>query len=244
MDNILTEEEIKKILDAYHSLDMAAMAVGDNRPTLEELLSDVANEAVEKYCRSLSTPEGLREKKQYVVGFLFKDDKVALIHKNRPDWQKGKINGIGGHIEKGETPLEAMRREFSEEAGGLLDGWEYYCTMHYPEADIFMFRLFGDYEITTKTDEAVEWFNVNNLPDNVIPNLTWLIPLALYDDDYLHHVSFDKIALPLFSSQIEEAVRKRLAEWLKTHTEIFVRKDGLKHYQISVEDYEAPTSKE
>ena len=38
---------------------------------------------------------------EYVVGFAFdkKRENVALIQKNRPPWQKGKLNGIGGHIE-------------------------------------------------------------------------------------------------------------------------------------------------
>jgi hypothetical protein len=33
-----------------------------------------------------------------VAGFLFRnnDTEVALIRKNKPDWQKGKLNGIGG----------------------------------------------------------------------------------------------------------------------------------------------------
>ena len=28
------------------------------------------------------------------------------------------------------------------------------------------------------TDEEPKWFDVNNLPGNIIPNLRWLIPLA------------------------------------------------------------------
>lgn len=36
----------------------------------------------------------------YVCGFLmsYDMDKVVLIKKNRPDWQKGKWNGVGGKI--------------------------------------------------------------------------------------------------------------------------------------------------
>jgi 8-oxo-dGTP diphosphatase len=43
---------------------------------------------------------------KYVVGFLFNSDtnKVCLIKKNRPQWQKGRLNGVGGHIEDGKAP--------------------------------------------------------------------------------------------------------------------------------------------
>ena len=46
------------------------------------------------------------------------NEDVALIRKNRPAWQKGKLNGIGGHIEQTDkTPYDAMVREFEEETG-------------------------------------------------------------------------------------------------------------------------------
>lgn len=36
--------------------------------------------------------------------------------KNKPDWQKGCLNGIGGKIEEGEKPIDAVFRELEEEA--------------------------------------------------------------------------------------------------------------------------------
>jgi 8-oxo-dGTP diphosphatase len=138
---------------------------------------------------------------QYVVGFLFKEievkfffmtvmENVALIEKNRPAWQKGKYNGIGGHIEKGETPAQAMKREFFEEAGVSIDSWEQYCTVYYTDAIIHFFRAFGNYEIETKTDERVFWKPIDKLGDNIIPNLHWLIPLALYTDTDMQRVEW------------------------------------------------------
>lgn len=36
--------------------------------------------------------------KHYVLGFAFGPNykKVALLHKLRPEWQKGLLNGVGG----------------------------------------------------------------------------------------------------------------------------------------------------
>jgi 8-oxo-dGTP diphosphatase len=35
---------------------------------------------------------------RYVLGFMFSSDhsEVALIRKRKPEWQRGKLNGIGG----------------------------------------------------------------------------------------------------------------------------------------------------
>lgn len=65
---------------------------------------------------------------RWVVGFLFDHDwqRVALIAKNRgPCDVAGRLNGIGGKIEPGETPGAAMAREFREETGWTvpLDEW-------------------------------------------------------------------------------------------------------------------------
>jgi len=53
----------------------------------------------------------------YVAGIMFDlvTKEVALIRKNKPVWQAGKLNAIGGKIEAGETPHAAMVREFREE---------------------------------------------------------------------------------------------------------------------------------
>lgn len=58
--------------------------------------------------------------KSAVCGFMFDkrtQELVALIRKKRPDWQAGKVNGVGGKIERGEKAHAAMVREFQEETG-------------------------------------------------------------------------------------------------------------------------------
>lgn len=54
---------------------------------------------------------------KYVLGFIFDSyaEKVLLIEKQRPNWQAGKLNGIGGKIESGEKSTAAMVREAFEE---------------------------------------------------------------------------------------------------------------------------------
>src|SRR6187431_2808360 len=64
--------------------------------------------------------------KRYVLGFLLEREsrRVVLITKARPEAQKGKLNGVGGHIEEGEEPIDAMRREWTQETGTVVENWE------------------------------------------------------------------------------------------------------------------------
>lgn len=125
----------------------------------------------------------------YVLGFLF-DDRwkyVALIHKKKPDWQVGKLNGIGGKIEDGETPEEAMRREFFEETGVEVWDWNEFAIMSSNSWECYCFRTatLDIFNVQTTTNEEVVIREVDKLPDNVIYNLRWLIPLAK-DPDIRH----------------------------------------------------------
>ena len=52
-----------------------------------------------------------------VLAYIFKDDEVLMLYRNKKkvDINKGKWMGVGGHIEKGETPDKALVREIKEE---------------------------------------------------------------------------------------------------------------------------------
>ena len=129
-------------------------------------------------------------KTKYVVGLYFNEDhsKVALIRKNRPEWQKGKLNGIGGKIEEGESIYEAMIREFREEAGVEHAYWRLFSILTGKDFEVNFLVGFGDLsKLESKTDEKIELWNVDLISsywrnDELVPNLKWLIPLALDKD--------------------------------------------------------------
>jgi 8-oxo-dGTP diphosphatase len=118
------------------------------------------------------------------VGFLFSSDgiHVALIRKNKPQWQCGKLNGIGGKIEGEETPVQAMNREYLEEAGVADVPWVYRLILQNPNFTLHVFSAFDQKfrEVKTMEDEVVGTYQVNNLPEEkTVDNLQWLIPLLM-----------------------------------------------------------------
>jgi 8-oxo-dGTP pyrophosphatase MutT (NUDIX family) len=60
--------------------------------------------------------------KTYVLGFVFDRNynNVLLVEKARPEWQAGKLNGLGGRVEVGESPSAVMVRKLREETNQML----------------------------------------------------------------------------------------------------------------------------
>lgn len=106
------------------------------------------------------------------------------MEKTHPVWQKGKLNGIGGRVEEGESVTECIAREVLEEAGLSTKpaDWIHFATLFEggSKIDFFAFRHLGDKsEVKTMTEEKVSWYPVNNIPSNLVAGIGWLIPLAL-----------------------------------------------------------------
>lgn len=104
----------------------------------------------------------------YVVGLVFdaSNTNVLLVRKNRPNWQVGKLNGIGGKVEEGETPYEAVVRECEEECGLLLYNWllvDRFTDNDSYEVFFFTIQAENIHKAYTKTDEVVEIFEIVSL---------------------------------------------------------------------------------
>lgn len=130
---------------------------------------------------------------RYVAGFAFDDsNRVLLVRKKVPRWQAGLLNGVGGKIEEGETPGQAMAREFGEETTCETheSRWKCFCVEGHPDYEVHFFKasLTVDEVLHTMTktvndvDEELRWMFVNLLIagacSTTIGNLHWLIPMA------------------------------------------------------------------
>jgi 8-oxo-dGTP diphosphatase len=123
----------------------------------------------------------------FTLGFVFDQSlqNVLLIHKSRPESQKGRVNGLGGKIEKNETPLQCIVREVKEESNLQTDPTQWIALGSILDKNVWHAYVFAYVYTNVQTDaksmedQPVEWFPVDNLPKNSMNNLAWLIPFAL-----------------------------------------------------------------
>lgn len=139
--------------------------------------------------------------KQYVVGLLFRKNRteVALIHKKRPAWQAGLMNGVGGKIGDtipGETPIAAMEREWREETDSVAPYWVHFLETPWRDGVVHYFLSESDgVKISSPTDEEVDWVRVDDISHiAVVPNLRWVVPLALafFREAFYAHVDYTR----------------------------------------------------
>ena len=108
----------------------------------------------------------------YSMGFAVSEDgaNVLLLEKNRPAFLAGQWMGLAGHIEKGETPLEAVRREAQEEGNINVEDWVELGVVRgqtNPEDLIYMFAtktdLSGAQALTDEPIAVFGWDEVDRL---------------------------------------------------------------------------------
>lgn len=144
-----------------------------------------------------SEPGLVQSRETYSCTFVFSDSGVLLVRKNHPSWQAGRLNGIGGRAEKGETPLDCAIREFTEETGVAPPALRKFCTL--ADSRVIVHFFAGEWtgegpetRDVNDRDEPIEWHRLNSeiMEDGevghpewsysewAIENLSWLIPMA------------------------------------------------------------------
>ena len=127
----------------------------------------------------------------FTVGIIFTPDlkAVYLLRKDRPKWQAGLLNGVGGKVEPHETFLSCMEREAREEAG-YAGEWVPFTSMKGADGPQGPWRCEVYYSVMepgasapyTCEREQIEVHPVAdlvNLIPQMVPHLPWLILAAL-----------------------------------------------------------------
>lgn len=137
-------------------------------------------------------------RKRYVVGFFIdrKARKVLLIKKNRPEAWAGRMTGLGGKIEPGETPERAMQREFLEECGLNISTWKHTVFLDTQEFTLDFFVAFGNpHKARQMESEELVVASLDALPEAMFSNARWSLSMSL-DERMQFPVSLAYTAVP------------------------------------------------
>jgi 8-oxo-dGTP diphosphatase len=145
---------------------------------------------------------------KYTIGIVFSPDfkQVALIRKQRPDWQKGKINFPGGTCQGEEKPEANIVRKFAAETGMKIDRTHWHRIGILVNAENYTCDIFAAVHIAgihgplnapgTPDAEIPAWYDVDALPDNVLSNLHWLVPFGI---NYFTQGNADRLGFGRFT---------------------------------------------
>jgi 8-oxo-dGTP diphosphatase len=136
----------------------------------------------------------------YTICFIKRANQVLMLNRNFAP-NMGLWNGVGGKIQKGESPLQCIIREVHEETGIRLNEAVYKGTVCWivdgeKRGGMYLFvaELPTEYSYPTpqKTCEGIlEWkdiswvTNENNL--GVVSNIPKFLPIALENDNHFEH---------------------------------------------------------
>ena len=136
-----------------------------------------------------------------VTCYLRRGDRILLLFRDKKevDINKNKWIGVGGHIEEGETPVDAVIREVKEETN--------YDLVEYAKKAIIIFNFGKEIEIMHLfvsrkfkgrlnpdcNEGELEWIDISELPN--IP--MWdgdriFLPLVLNDSPFFEMVLYYK----------------------------------------------------
>lgn len=143
---------------------------------------------------------------RYTLAFLIKKDHVLLLNRNKSPWM-GAWNGVGGKIEKNETPRDCIIREIKEETGITVDEKQVQAkgTVTWDEFDaqgrglyLFVVKLPDDFNYPTPkvVDEGIlDWKTIHWASDKnnqgIARNIPYFLPSMMQEStNYEFYCSF------------------------------------------------------
>jgi len=112
----------------------------------------------------LTKPDNVRDPKNAVMLLIEENKNILLVQGRYGRWQT-----TGGNIDQGESPKEAAKREFEEEAGVKFSSKHKYIRSHvyngHTKIYVYMCKEYiGDARFKKKETIGRKWFPINSLP--------------------------------------------------------------------------------
>ena len=109
-----------------------------------------------------------------VLAYIEKNEKYLMLLRNKrqKDLNKNKYVGVGGHVEEGESIVEAMKREIKEETSLIVKEYKYRGLVYFNngeyEENMYLFHVTSFDGVVRECDEGTlywipkkEIFNLN-----------------------------------------------------------------------------------
>lgn len=112
-----------------------------------------------------------------VYALLIKDGRIALLRRSNTGWMDGMYSLPAGHLEAGETVVDALVRETQEEVGISLvpESLTLVHTMHRYSLYIDLFFTASWTGALTNAEpdkhDDLSWFPLDALPENLVPSV-------------------------------------------------------------------------
>lgn len=127
----------------------------------------------------------MEEIKKYSLVFIFTEEmnRVLMIQKIKPEFQRGLLNGVGGLMESKDMDMKSCAvREMKEETNLDITKKDltYVLTMKGKDWEVSVFAGFYRQEMGIEkqlTNEYPKWVYPGSYA-KMIPNLEWIIPMC------------------------------------------------------------------
>lgn len=113
---------------------------------------------------------------------LVQENKILLGRRFNTGWQDGNYGLPSGHLEDGESLVDAVLRETKEETGveTKAENVEFVHVMHRKSTYVDFFFVSkqwqGEIEIVEKDKcDDLQWFLLDELPENIVPSVKFVI---------------------------------------------------------------------
>ncbi|VVB82268.1 ADP-ribose pyrophosphatase [uncultured archaeon] len=142
---------------------------------------------------------GIKDRREEVIAIICQPYGI-LLGKKKKKFGKGKYNGFGGGVEKGETLEEAVIRETFEEAGIIIKNPEkmgkILFTFDSDEKDhlVHFFKATDYIGLIEESDEMIpEWFETKKIPyENMWDDDKYWLPLLLQGKKFEGNFHYNK----------------------------------------------------
>lgn len=122
---------------------------------------------------------------EYTLGFVFTPGlkEILLISRGEHKYHSHKSNGLGGKIIIGESPVECVIREVKEEAGleTKEQDWKFMGVINGISWKVWVFSSVVDKkeQFSAIKEGTLAYYPITSLPENIVSNLSWIIPFCI-----------------------------------------------------------------